>query len=205
MNDYRKMIKFIQKNNLIMKVFEALEIIEIGYYYIGAGAIAQTIWNIQTNKDACYGISDVDIVFFNTNNLSKAYEENIKKRLLEILGDFPLWLDVKNQARVHLWYKEKFGYNIQPYTSLESAINSWPTTASSVGVRKQGNKWEVYAPFGIDDLMSMKVIPNNRQITEEIYYKKVEKWLSKWQNLSIYDWNDKLIPLCKEQIVEIKL
>ena len=82
-----------------------------------------------------------------------------------------MWLDIKNQEGVHLWYKEKLRYDIEPYTSLESAINKWPTTASSIGIRRCENHWQIYAPFGIEDLMNSRVVANNRQITESIYLK----------------------------------
>jgi hypothetical protein len=42
-------------------------------------------------------------------------------------------IDVKNEARVHLWYKSHFGYDIPPYHSVEEAMDSWPTTATAVG------------------------------------------------------------------------
>ena len=43
-----------------------------------------------------------------------------------------------NETRVHLWYEAHFGYRIDPYASVEDAINTWPTTATSIGVRRGG-------------------------------------------------------------------
>jgi hypothetical protein len=39
--------------------------------------------------------------------------------------------DVKNEARVHLWYERRFGRHLEPYRSTGDAIATWPTTASS--------------------------------------------------------------------------
>lgn len=202
-NIYNDFIDIIQKNKVLLEVFDALETIGIRDYYIGAGVIAQTIWNYKTNKDICYGISDVDIVLYDSNHLDQSYEIDIQEQLLRVLGDFPLWLDVKNQARVHLWYKEKFGYEINPYTSLESAINTWPTTASSIGLRRTENKWLIYAPFGIEDLMNLRIVANNRQINEEIYLKKQLKWQSKWHELIINKWDNKEIPFENIMLYEV--
>lgn len=84
-----------------------------------------------------YGISDVDVVYFDDKNTEIENEVSYKRLLIERLGEFPFKLDVKNEARVHLWYKQKFGFQIEPYTSLENAIDSWPTTATSLGIRRE--------------------------------------------------------------------
>ena len=81
-----------------------------------------------------------------------------------------------------------FGYDITPYNSVEEAINTWPTTATSVGVRLVDNKLKVYAPFGLNDLFGMIVRANKAQITEKIYMEKVRKWSAKWPSLKIIPW-----------------
>jgi len=87
--------------------------------------------------------------------------------------DFYSQIDVKNQARVHLWYEKHFAYAIKPYPSLEAAINTWPTTVTTLEARRDAHgKWIVYAPFGLNDLFGMVVIANKAQITQEIYERK---------------------------------
>jgi hypothetical protein len=85
-------------------------------------------------------------------------------------------------------YKERFDYDITPYDSIESAINSWPTTATAVGVRFENDTLKVYAPFGLNDLFGMIVKANKAQITEEIYMQKVQRWSAKWSALTIIPW-----------------
>jgi len=100
-----------------------------------------------------------------------------------------LKFDVKNQARVHLWYASKFGYETPPYPSIEAAISTWPTTATTVAVSKVNGKTHLIAPFGIEDLMSHTVRPNKAQITEEIYLSKVVRWKKHWPFLKILPWD----------------
>ena len=96
---------------------------------------------------------------------------------------------MKNQARVHLWYENKFGFPIKPYNSLESAIDSWPTTANALGIRlEQNESYKIYAPYDLDDLFTMVVRPNKLMITREIFENKAKKWKSKWPNLKIVPW-----------------
>ncbi|WJV29726.1 nucleotidyltransferase family protein [Rossellomorea sp. AcN35-11] len=102
---------------------------------------------------------------------------------------FSFKLDVKNQARVHLWYEKKFGFSIKPYESLEEAIDSWPTTATALGVRlERGGSHKIYAPYDLEDLYSMIVRPNKRMITREIYEAKANKWKNKWPMLKVIPW-----------------
>lgn len=157
-------------------------------YYIGAGCIAQTVWNCLSGYPLDYGISDIDLVYYDTN-LEQAAEEEVAEQARRLYADLPFPLDVKNEARVHLWYEARFGYAIKPYVSLEDAINTWPTTATSMAVRVEAeNRLRVYAPFGLNDLFGRIVRPNKAQITEEIYKAKADKWHKKWPELTVIPW-----------------
>lgn len=156
-------------------------------YYIGAGCICQTVWNFQNGLDLMHGISDVDLAYFD-GDLSYEKEDAVIQRVKQKFSALPVALDVKNQARVHLWYRDHYGYDLPPYTSVEQAIGTWPTTATAVGVRLEGSGLTVCAPFGLNDLFGQIVRPNKAQITEETYRKKCEKWGSKWSTLTIVPW-----------------
>lgn len=99
-------------------------------------------------------------------------------------------IEVTNEARVHLWYEQHFGYGIHPYRSVEEAIGSWPTTATSVGVRyDEIGAFVVRAPYGLDDLFGLIVRPNTRQITKDIYLAKTRRWLDAWPKLTVIPWD----------------
>lgn len=186
----QQLIHIVEANQSLMQVFDALDQIGLKNYYIGAGAVTQSVWNDLSGYATDYGISDIDLVYYDDQHLEEGHEQELKRKIEECLPDFPLWIDLKNQARVHIWYKDKFGYEIQPYESLEHAINTWPTTATSLGLRREnGEEWVLYAPFGIKDIFSMKIKANPRQITEEIYMKKVNKWTKKWPGLVYEPWS----------------
>lgn len=106
-----------------------------------------------------------------------------------MFSDLDADIDLKNEARVHLWYKSRFGIGIAPYEFVEDAIHSWPTTATSLGVRRDvtGN-FITYAPFGLEDLFGLVVRPNKRQITRDVYIEKVDRWIKAWPRLRIIPW-----------------
>lgn len=164
---------------------------ELDEYYIGAGCVAQTVWNYLSDKPIDYGISDFDIIYYDASDLSKEAEKNVEDRISSLLRDVPYEIDVKNEARVHLWYEEKFGKAIEPYESVKDAINSWPSTATAIGVRTtDSGEFEVYAPFGLNDLFGMLVRPNKALITRDIYEKKASKWAGKWSDLVVVPWDE---------------
>jgi hypothetical protein len=181
--------KIVTLNPLLNNIFLKAPDLKLTDYYIGAGCIAQSIWNHSCGLPINYGINDIDFVYFDYD-LSYDKECEVIDNVKGIFGDLPLSIDIKNQARVHLWYENHFGYPIDPYSSLEEAINSWPTTATAIGMRKHANgEWRVYAPFGLNDLFSLIVRANKAQITKEIYEKKVSRWKSNWPTLTVIPWD----------------
>lgn len=181
------LFKILSENFVLFKVIKEAQNIGLKNYYIGAGCICQTVWNFQNGLNLMHGISDIDFVYFD-DDLSYEKEDIVIKQVQRKFGELPIKIDVKNQARVHLWYKEHYGYNLKPYISVENAINSWPTTATSIGVRIHDDTFIVYAPFGLNDMFGQIIRPNKTQITEETYLKKYKKWSLKWNTLNFIEW-----------------
>ena len=171
-----KLHEILRLNKPLYNIIKQASCLGIDDYYIGAGCVAQTVWNYQLGLDLAYGIEDVDFVYFSDADLEVELSSDIFK------------IDIVNQAKVHLWYKDYFGYDISPYKSVEEAIATWPATATAVGVRLEGDDLKVCAPFGLDDLFELKVRANKAIISEDVYLQKVKKWSSKWKGLTIIPW-----------------
>jgi len=187
--DTQKQMLFsiLSKNSVLFELIKDAQSIGLQNYYIGAGCICQTVWNFQNNLDLMYGISDVDFVYFD-EDLSYEKEDLIIKQIERKFYHLPIKIDIKNQARVHLWYKKYYGYELSPYVSVENAINTWPTTATAIGVKMLDDKFIVYAPFGLNDMFGQIIRANKAQITKETYLQKCEKWSKKWSSLKIIKW-----------------
>jgi hypothetical protein len=171
-------------------VLSAAEQLGLPDWYVGAGAVAQTVWNSLVGADLLHGIVDIDLVYFDPSDLSAAGEEAVVSSVRAACSGVGVALDVKNEARVHLWYEDKFGVALEPYRSTAEAIATWPTTASSVGVRQQDEEFLVCAPFGLTDLFAMVVRPNKRLVSESVYRAKVERWKRTWPTLTVIEWQD---------------
>lgn len=157
-------------------------------WYLGAGGVAQTVWNLRHGFEPAEGIKDYDLVYFDPTDLNVDAETQIEKEVARRLSDFGVVVDVKNEARVHLWYGQRFGRHLDQYRSTEDAIATWPTTASSVGVRHDSEGFVVCAPFGLSDLLGMVARPNKTIVTRDVYDEKASRWAARWPRLRVIPW-----------------
>ncbi len=156
--------------------------------WLVAGAVAQAVWNARLHYAPGHGLRDIDIVYHDPDDLSEATEESHAVRIRALFAECPARFDVKNEARVHCWYEAKFGYPIAPYPSVAAAIATFPTTATTVGIRPGSAGLDVIATHGLSDLCNLVVRPNRVQVTRRIYEAKVARWQTLWPTLHIEKW-----------------
>lgn len=164
---------------------------EMPEMWLAAGCVVQTIWNVLTGRAAEYGILDYDLVYFKPEQ-NLADQALLQQKLARLIPSKSL--DIKNQARVHEWYPQKFGIHIPPFQSLEAVLCTWPSTATSTAVRYVENHWQILAPFGLDDLLSLRVRPNATLVSEAIYMKKSNRWKSLWPELDVLSFKEAIGP-----------
>lgn len=177
------------ENKKLKTVLTILSQSNLKNYYVAAGCVNQTVFNYYHNNDMDFGIEDFDIVYFD-EDLSYEKEDAVIKYVTNLLKDIDIKFDIKNEARVHLWYGEKYGKNIEPYTSVENAISSWGTSITCIGVRLEEDKLIVCAPYGLSDLFNMTIRPIKKQFTKEQYQIKTSKWKNKWPQLNVLPWDE---------------
>lgn len=184
----RKLGALILASPILAPILRDWSAIALPDCWLVAGALAQTVWNASFGFAPGHGISDIDLVYFDVADLSETAEAHHAARIHRLFHELPVRIDVKNEARVHLWYGAKFGYEIQPYASTEDAIGSFPTTATALGVRPGASGLSIRAPFGLSDLFHLVVRPNKRQITRPIYEAKISRWKDLWPHLTYLSW-----------------
>ena len=177
------------KNKTLKEILTRLEKSNLKNYYVGAGAINQTVFNYLHNFKIDANIKDYDIIYYD-EDLSYEKEDLVIKYIKELLKDLDVDVDIKNQARVHLWYNKKYNDNRKPYTSLEDAVSRWGTTITCIGVRLEDDNLIVDAPYGLNDLFNMIIRPVKIDFKEEDYVKKVNKWKKNWPKLTIIPWKE---------------
>lgn len=183
-----ELLKFILKQNEpFWKTLNIISELNDETMYIASGSVSQSVWNYQEKRNLMDGISDFDIIYFD-ENLSYEAEDKVIKRIEAMTKEISVELDIKNQARVHLWIETKWGRKMPAYFSSEDAISSWSSTASCVGVQIYNGKFRVFAPYGLNDTFGQIMRPNKEKVFKELYDKKVEKWSKKWDFLNVISW-----------------
>jgi hypothetical protein len=125
----------VMSNSIIATIVERMPRLELPDCYLAAGALYQTVWHRLCGRDPNAGVEDYDINYFDATDLSWGAEAAAIRRGAELLGDLHVTLDIRNEARVHLWYEEKFGVPCPPYPSTEAAIATFPSTSAAFGIR----------------------------------------------------------------------
>lgn len=183
--------RILSENKQLMSILKYIDSLNMPNYYIAAGSIFQTIWNYCDNKSLNNGIKDIDIIYYDKNNLS--VDEDIKYYDLIndycIKNDYKYEIDVSNEARMHLWKKKKFNIDVKQYSNSEDAIKKWIATIHAIGVTLDNDELKIYAPFGLSDIYSKTIRPIKHEYnTKEIYDKKAKSWSNRFDNLNIIEW-----------------
>ena len=158
-------------------------------WYLVAGCVYQTVWNVVTGQPPEAGILDYDLAYFDDSDLSWEAEDEVIRAGTAVFGGLPAPVQIRNQARVHLWYEQKFGVPCPPHACTEAAIGTYEATTASLGVRQEpGGRWRVYAPYGLSDVFTLTVRPNPVLATREVYQAKIARWKRQWPGLTILPW-----------------
>ena len=192
LNDQLEMtISILKENKELMDMLDYIETLKLPNYYIAAGSVFQTIWNKMDNKDLNYNIKDIDVIYYNDKDLSV----NKDLEYYELINNYcknkgyKYEIDVSNEARMHLWKKEKFNIEVEPYTCSEDAINKWIATVHAIGITKIHDELKIYAPYGLSDIFSKTIRPiKHKYNTKEIYDKKAMSWNERFDSLNIIEW-----------------
>lgn len=170
-DEAKRLRKLIYETPWFIQVLEAVRSCDLPDWYVGGGVIRTLVWDHLHEHSEPTPMRDIDVAYFAGDDLRAELDELIEGKLWAILPDIP-W-QVKNQAAVHLWYKEKFGYGVEPLASTEDGIATFPEYATSVGVRLlPSDEILLCAPYGLADLFHMVWRRNPRRVTQAIFIKR---------------------------------
>ncbi|MBW8698550.1 hypothetical protein MBT84_03055 [Streptomyces sp. MBT84] len=179
----------LSRNEVLLEVLERSASLALPGWYVTAGCLFQTVWNVVTDRPPTSGIKDYDVFYFDGGDLSWEAEDAVIAAGAEAFAGLPAEVEIRNEARVHLWYEQKFGVACAPYASTEAAIDSFAATTCCLGVRLEpGGRWRVYAPHGLSDVFNLVVRPNPVLAPREVYESKTARWRLHWPELTVLEW-----------------
>jgi uncharacterized protein len=152
---------------LLMQVLSVARYLSLPDWLVFSGAIYQPVLNNLTGRPLDYGIKDYDLAYFDASDLSYEAEDAVIRRVRAPF-DEPLrsMVQVRNQARVHLWFEGKFGEQYPPLSRTAEALERFTSATFAVGVRLEpDDRLHIEAPFGLADLFALRLRPNPRRKT----------------------------------------
>ena len=176
-------IAAIKRNPFNRAILERLPSLALSDAWLVSGALFQTVWNVQTKRAPAYGIKDYDI--FDPDTSWEAEDRTIK-RAATVFSNLDISIEVRNQARVHLWYEEKFAMPYPPLTKATGGIDRFLMHNAQVGIQANANGTEIHAPRRFDDIFKMIVRPNHTaNFHPDRYREKALRWKELWPELTL--------------------
>jgi len=171
----------IRADPVLMSVLSLLRDAALPQWRLVSGCLYQTVWNVLTHRPRGTGIQDYDVIYFDAGHLSWEAEDAVIRR---VTADVPL--QIRNQARVHLWYEQHFGMPYAALLSADEALMRYPVTVQAIGVRLENDgRLDTIAPFGLDDVFAMAMRPNPVLEHRATFEAKVARARSVWPEVTV--------------------
>jgi hypothetical protein len=103
----------LARNEVLVEVLARATRLDLPDWYLTAGCLVQTVWNVMTGRPPTNGIRDHDLFYFDPD-LSWEAENTVIEAGAEIFAGVPAVVEIRNEARVHLWYEDHFGVPCPP-------------------------------------------------------------------------------------------
>jgi uncharacterized protein len=176
-------VEYIRRNERNRCLFDSLPDLGLPQCTLTAGCLFQTVWNIKSGNKPDWAIKDYDVFYFDSNDLSWEAEDAVIQKARSLLGDMGENVEIRNQARVHLWYQQKFNSPCLPMTCIEDGIDRFLIEGSKFGINLDTGS--VYAPSGFNDMWNgiLRINPNNP--LRDLFISKCQDYKFRWPWLSI--------------------
>ena len=186
---YKELTQLIRSTDWFMSVLETVRTCNPPDWLVGAGVIRNLVWDHLHQYQIPTPLADIDVIFFDPQDVRSERDQMVQQQLAQRLPHVT-W-EATNQAAVHLWYEDVFGFSVPALHSSEEAVGTWPETATSVAVRLlPTDEIHIVAPCGLSDLFNMVLRRNPCRVTHEQFIQRLhsKQILRKWPYVQvIYD------------------
>lgn len=189
MSDLEDRLKVIVRGDPgLMHVLTTVRDLGLNDWRIFSGAAYQAVWNAVTGRPAGYGIRDYDVGYFDPDTSWDAEDAVIRRVAAAFEPPFREMVEVRNQARVHLWFEDKFGEPYEALSGTDEAPARFVAPTFAVGVRLEPDgEISVAAPFGLDDVFDMVLRPNPNRPRANGWDRAVEKARARWPEIRVVE------------------
>ena len=184
----RQLVRLARDSTAFMRALRHVRALHVPHACIGAGAVRNLVWDHLHGLEAPRPESDIDVAWFDADDLSRDRDHALQRQLTGTAPDLP-W-EVTNQAGVHLWFEDVFGHPVAPLRSIEEAVASWPEFATCVALRlDDDDSLHVIAPHGLGDLFGMVVRRNPIRVNQRTYCQRIarKRYRDRWPRVRIVE------------------
>ena len=181
--------EIVRSEPVLMQVLEGLREADLADWILVAGVLYNSVWNRLTNRPSLTGIKDIDVFYFDDSDLGYEAENCVIDDINRRFAELPLPVETRNQARVHLWFPEKFNQPFEPLTSSVEMLGRYASKTHAVAVKlEQDDSLTIHAPFGLDDIFSFRVVPNHVLDNASAHNEKGARAKRTWPEISVEPW-----------------
>ncbi|TIX38351.1 MAG: nucleotidyltransferase family protein [Mesorhizobium sp.] len=182
-------LDIVSQDALIHEALVRARGLDLPDWLVVSGALYNSVWNHLTGKPSGHGIRDVDLFYFDESDLSYEAEDTVIRRAAEHFEGLALPVEVRNQARVHLWFEARFGGSYPRLSSSAEALCYFASKTHAVSVRFGNHgQLELVAPFGLDDIFSFRITPNRALDNRQTHETKGARARENWPEISVVPW-----------------
>ncbi|MDG5975815.1 hypothetical protein H010_11156 [Hydrogenophaga taeniospiralis CCUG 15921] len=170
-------------NPVNAELLQRLDSLRLPQCHLTAGCLFQAVWNRQTGRAPDWGVKDYDVFYFDATDLSWEAEDRVIRAVQALTADLRVAVEVKNQARVHLWYRNRFQADYPQLTRTTDGIDRYLIACTCVGIDTRSRA--LYAPNGLDELQRGILRMNPRFAQPAMFRDKARSYQERWPWLSI--------------------
>lgn len=179
------LIEAVRADPVAETILKRTGALDLPDWALAAGAVYQNVWNALTGRPPGYGIKDYDLAYHDAYDLSFEAEDTVIARCALAFADLPKPVEVRNQARVHLWFEARFGYPKPPYRSTGDGIANYAAPAHMAGLRREADgSHTLIAPRGLDALFAMEITPAHPDAFTADFVAKTKRLQALWPEVT---------------------
>lgn len=169
-------------------ILERMPSLGLGDLWLVAGCLFQTVWNLRDGRPPVADIRDYDLFYFDDSDLSWEAEDRAIRRCAALFADLGVTVELRNQARVHLWYESRFGHPSPRLLSSRHGIERFLVAGTCIGLTPAvdgDGRCQLYAPFGVHDAFDGVLRPNPHNDAPALFRRKAESYRRRWPWLTL--------------------
>lgn len=179
--------EILRSDPVTWRALQESRALDLPDWWIVSGAVYNTVWNHLSGLPSGTGIKDIDLFYFDPETSWEAEDRVIRLGMQHFSADPPV--EIRNQGRVHLWYRDHFGHPMRPFADCADGIRNFASTTHAVGVQlDDADTIAICAPFGLEAMFDMRMVPNTLNLNRKTHETKAERAKTIWSDLTIEPW-----------------